>query len=862
MFINKSSYTQTNWSSFFTYHSRILNDVFVNDFNHICLVGGNKQNDSIQTIFLSNDAGNTWNYISDNLGSWLTSVYFTTSIQGMSVGYDGKVLKTVDGGNTWTKINLTGNLNQRHFSSVFFTDSQNGFIVGGNELLGMHTIIKTTDGGNTWTIILDETGSFFNAVYFPSANVGYAVGNYGALYKTSDAGNTWSSITINNNAGGRDFKSVSFISNTLGFIVGGHLNNDSIQTILKTTDGGSNWTIIRDNISPMLNDIYFTNQEIGYAVGNNGTVLYTDNSGTTWNDVVLPNNNSNYNFNAVNFFNTDYGYILGNYGIVYRFYNPLGQSPLVHTLTASDLNADTIKLNATVNPNGYTTNVVFEYGLTENYGDTIQPNLNIIQGNTTYDISVKLFPLNYNTLYHYRVKAKNIMGISYGEDKQFFVGNSIPNFDFEKWDTTSFEMPAFYSEISRTVSKTTDACHGIYAIKIENDTVSNNPGVVLMGESDNGQNFYGGVSFNAKPDSLTGCFKYNIVQDDTAFIMLMLKKNGTIISNNLYKIYGNSNNIYADLTFPIQYMSSENPDSLILGFVTSDIFHHAPINPNNFLYVDNIHFVNIMDTIPNFDFENWQNFNFVTLTNWNYNEKEVDKIGQRKLTYVPVQLTTIHHYGKYAALLKNIVEQNDTSTGYMSSGKFPVFYKPRTLNGFYQYDSGNIDTFSVSISLYKQDTVIGSGYFYSPESLSSFNPFEIPINYFFNRTPDSALVTISSGVQNSYRKSYAIIDDLNFDSYLIHIEENYLNPYKGIQVSAYPNPVNSILNIDVYSSNENIAYFYLTDIQGKILFIKSKITLFKGENRFILNVNDYAKGIYYLTIITNNSSITKKILIY
>jgi len=45
-----------------------------------------------------------------------------------------------------------------------------------------------------------------------------------------------------------------------------------------------------------------------------------------------------------------------------------------------------------------------------------------------------------------------------------------------------------------------------------------------MGESNNGQNFYGGVPFNSKPDSLVGCFKYNIVQGDTAFILLILKK--------------------------------------------------------------------------------------------------------------------------------------------------------------------------------------------------------------------------------------------------------------------------------------------------------------------------------------------------
>jgi hypothetical protein len=35
-------HSQTNWSSFVAYHARNINDVFINDYNNICLVGGNK----------------------------------------------------------------------------------------------------------------------------------------------------------------------------------------------------------------------------------------------------------------------------------------------------------------------------------------------------------------------------------------------------------------------------------------------------------------------------------------------------------------------------------------------------------------------------------------------------------------------------------------------------------------------------------------------------------------------------------------------------------------------------------------------------------------------------------------------------
>ena len=51
-------------------------------------------------------------------------------------------------------------------------------------------------------------------------------------------------------------------------------------TILKTTDGGTNW-ITNDTI-PQLESVYFVNADAGYAVGSWGPVLKTTNGGTSW----------------------------------------------------------------------------------------------------------------------------------------------------------------------------------------------------------------------------------------------------------------------------------------------------------------------------------------------------------------------------------------------------------------------------------------------------------------------------------------------------------------------------------------------------------------------------------------------------
>jgi hypothetical protein len=83
-----------------------------------------------------------------------------------------------------------------------------------------------------------------------------------------------------------------------------------------------------------------------------------------------------------------------------------------------------------------------------------------------------------------------------------------------------------------------------------------------MGNSNDGVNFTGGVPFSSKPDSIQLQMKYSIHQNDTATILLILKKMGSVISRNVYKITGTTNNQFQKNIFPIEYLSSESPDTV------------------------------------------------------------------------------------------------------------------------------------------------------------------------------------------------------------------------------------------------------------------------------------------------------------
>ena len=68
---------------------------------------------------------------------------------------------------------------------------------------------------------------------------------------------------------------VSFTDANNGTAVG------SDGLILRTTDGGANWTNQTSGTTSFLNDVSFTDTNNGTAVGENGTILRTTNGGTT-----------------------------------------------------------------------------------------------------------------------------------------------------------------------------------------------------------------------------------------------------------------------------------------------------------------------------------------------------------------------------------------------------------------------------------------------------------------------------------------------------------------------------------------------------------------------------------------------------
>ncbi len=227
----------------------------------------------------------------------LYSIVFTDSENGWIAGGGGTLLNTTDGGVNWEMIKRT---DQDRFDDIFFADEMNGWIAGSNG-----QIRKTTDGGQNWEIIETDATANLHSITFTDPDNGWASGASGTLLKTNDAGESWMEVDS-----GVSFllESVEFVDENTGFIAGGSFSDGG--QILKTTDAGDTWEVIR-TVDGRIIDMYFINETLGFAVGQGGTILRTENGGENW---IGRQSNTNSALNSVYFSDPDNGWAAGFQG--------------------------------------------------------------------------------------------------------------------------------------------------------------------------------------------------------------------------------------------------------------------------------------------------------------------------------------------------------------------------------------------------------------------------------------------------------------------------------------------------------------------------------------------------------------------
>ena len=102
-----------------------------------------------------------------------------------------------------------------------------------------------------------------------------------------------------------------------------------------------------------------------------------------------------------------------------NFLSVVGSKPTVETTPADNISSTMAILHGLVNANNLSSIVSFEYGTTDTYGNTMQAVESPVTGNSNTQVHDTIAPLTPNTQYHFRIKAVNAVGTSYGSDLNF-----------------------------------------------------------------------------------------------------------------------------------------------------------------------------------------------------------------------------------------------------------------------------------------------------------------------------------------------------------------------------------------------------------------------------------------------------------
>ncbi|MBI5472565.1 MAG: T9SS type A sorting domain-containing protein [Ignavibacteriae bacterium] len=208
-------------------------------------------------------------------------------------GAGGTVLRTTNGGTTWTSVgggpmgtNTVYAIDALSATTAFTTTSPSGW----------SHIFRTTNGGTSWDTVYSQANGFIDAIKMYDASNGIAVGDpvdtKWTIVKTTNGGSTWARIATEPAQVGTEAgynTSMSTVGTTHVWF-----GTDNSR-VYYTTNGGTTWSFTATAFSASVG-VGFLDANYGVAGGSssNNAAARSTNGGTTWVPVTMPGTGSIY----------------------------------------------------------------------------------------------------------------------------------------------------------------------------------------------------------------------------------------------------------------------------------------------------------------------------------------------------------------------------------------------------------------------------------------------------------------------------------------------------------------------------------------------------------------------------------------
>lgn len=214
-------------------------------------------------IAYSDDFGATWTRV--DVGA--TNGQFVQGPHGMFlldsgniwlVTDDGYIYKSSDGGVTWDTQDA-GIATSANLYAVHFVSDKIGYAAGASG-----DVVRTLDGGFSWTAAT-AIGSDLNlTVQVLDAQRAWVGNDAGQLWFTINGGSTWEQRSFSGSGVG-EVKAVALYTDLIGFML--HNNASPVGRVLGTIDGGYTWEPVTTVTNAGLNSMAICGPDDIWAVG-------------------------------------------------------------------------------------------------------------------------------------------------------------------------------------------------------------------------------------------------------------------------------------------------------------------------------------------------------------------------------------------------------------------------------------------------------------------------------------------------------------------------------------------------------------------------------------------------------------------
>jgi photosystem II stability/assembly factor-like uncharacterized protein len=226
-------------------------------------------------------------------GNELFAATFIDARHGWAVGGNGAVLRSSDGGVSWTP--QTNALRTTPFIglSIEFISASTGVISMNNGAL-----LRTTDGGYTWDV-LPRTGLAFRMLRKAPDGSLWGCGNVGAIARSTDGGVSWETM---NSGVTTVLYDLAFPDASTIVVTGGG------GVIVRSDDGGQQWTKVSAPLAMDVISVDFADEHHGIALQLPNYLLRSSDGGQSWSDTSFAINQ----FTQIRFASTTTGWLLSN----------------------------------------------------------------------------------------------------------------------------------------------------------------------------------------------------------------------------------------------------------------------------------------------------------------------------------------------------------------------------------------------------------------------------------------------------------------------------------------------------------------------------------------------------------------------